>query len=170
MRYFVVALSTVLASAAAAQTLNEIDRRDAAVVEAWKATPLTLRRAFFTTEHPTGFGQYAERPNNVFKPGEKLISYAEPVGYGWKDIGDGETIFGFKVDLTIKNADGKILNEQKDFADLSLKSHAHNREFDVVLTLNLTGVKPGDYMVEYTLHDIASDKTGSFTLPFKIAE
>jgi len=27
----------------------------------------------------------------------------------------------------------------------------------------------GDYVVEYKLHDVASDKTASFQMPFKIA-
>jgi hypothetical protein len=152
-----------------AQSLADIDSREAAVVEAWAATPLTIRKAFFVAEHPQGFGQYVERSSTVFKPGEKLIAYAEPVGYGWKDTGAGEFEFGFKVDFTIIAADGKILGGQQDFADLSLKSHARNREFMVVLTLNVTGAPPGDYVIEYKLRDVSSDKTATFNMPFKIA-
>ncbi|HZK88753.1 MAG TPA: hypothetical protein VFC56_01265 [Stellaceae bacterium] len=153
-----------------AQTLGEIDRREAAVVEAWTATPLTLRKAFFVAKHPDGFGQYLERSGNAFKPGEKLVAYAEPVGFGWKDIGNGEYEFGFKVDFLVKSPDGKVLTGQEDFADLGEKSHARNREFMVVLTLDVEGASPGDYVLEYKLHDITSDKTASFNLPFKIAK
>ena len=39
----------------------------------------------------------------------------------------------------------------------------------VVLTLNLSGAAAGDYIVEYKLHDIASDKTATFQMPFKLA-
>ena len=163
-------LFVAAAPMAVAQTLGDIDKREAGVVEAWNATPLTVRKALFVSGHPEGFGQYAERAGNVFKPGEKLVAYAEPVGYGWKDIGDGKYEFGFKVDLAIKGADGKSLGEQHNFADLSEKGYARNREFFVLLTLTVSGLSAGEYAVEYTLHDIASAKSTMFTLPFKIAE
>src|ERR1700728_1790883 len=100
---FVLLVSCAVAGNA--QSLAEIDRREAAVVDAWVATPLAVRKALFVAEHPQGFGQYVERPTSVFKPGEKLVAYAEPIGYGWKDIGNGEYQFGFKVDFLIKSPD-----------------------------------------------------------------
>jgi hypothetical protein len=150
------------------QTLQEIDKRDAAVIEAWNAAPLAVRKAIFVSEHPVGYGEYTERPNNAFKQGEKLIAYAEPIGYGWKDAGDGQNQFGFKVDFVIKSPDGKVLGGQENFADLTQTSHARNREFMIVLTLSLSDAPPGEYVVEYKLHDIASNKTATFSLPFKI--
>jgi hypothetical protein len=156
------------AAAASAQTLQEIDKRDAAVIEAWNAAPLAIRKAVFVSEHPNGYGEYTERPNNAFKQGEKLVAYAEPAGYGWKDAGDGQYQFGFKVDFVVKSPDGKVLGGQENFANLVQTSHARNREFMVVLTLSLSDAPPGEYVVEYTLHDIASSKTATFSLPFKI--
>jgi hypothetical protein len=161
---------SVFYGVAQAQTLEEIDKREAAVLEAWNATPLTIRRAIFVDGHPDGFGQYVQRANNVFKSGEKLVTYAEPVGYGWKDIGGGVYQFGFKVDFLVKTADGKVMGGQEDFADIALKSHARNREFDVLLNLNLSDIEPGDYVIEYKLRDIASSKSVSFSQPFKIAK
>jgi len=168
----IIALILTLAAveAAQAQTLADIDRREAALIEAWKATPLTVRKAFFVAEHPHGFGEYVERSGNVFKPGEKLVTYAEPVGYGWKDIGNGLYEFGFKVDFVIKSPNGDVLGGHEDFADLTQQSHARNREFMTVLTLNISDAPPGDYIVEYKLHDVSSDKTANFNLPFKIAQ
>jgi hypothetical protein len=166
----VLVLLFTLTDAADAQTLGEIDQRIAAVREAWAATPLTVRKAFFVAKHPDGFGQYVVRPNNVFKAGEKLVAYAEPVGYGWKDIGGGQYEFGFKVDFLIKTPDGKILTGQQDFADLVEKSLARNLEFMVVLTLDVTGAPAGDYVVEYTLRDRTGPKSTSVSLPFKIGE
>jgi hypothetical protein len=159
-----------LADAADAQTLEEIDKRMAAVGEAWAATPLTVRKVFFVAQRPDGFGQYVVRPNNVFKAGEKLVAYAEPVGYGWKDIGGGQYEFGFKVDFLIKTPDGKILTGQQDFADLVEKSLARNLEFMMVLTLDVSGAPAGDYVVEYTLRDRTGPKSTTVSLPFKIGE
>lgn len=158
-----------LVATAHAQSLQEIDKRDAAVIEAWNATPLTVRKAVFVSEHPSGYGEYVERKNNIFKQGEKLVVYAEPIGYGWKDAGGGQYQLGFKVDFVVKGADGKVLGGQENFADMTQTSHMRNREFMVVLTLSLSDAPPGDYVVEYKLHDIASDKTATFSLPFKIA-
>jgi hypothetical protein len=50
-----------------------------------------------------------------------------------------------------------------------VESHTRNLEFMVVLTLNMSSAPAGDYVVEYKLHDIASDKTATFEMPFKIA-
>jgi hypothetical protein len=163
-------LLTASSTASYSQTVDEIDKRDAAVVEAWTATPLTVRRALFVSEHPAGFGQYVERADNVFKKGDKLVTYAEPVGYGWKDVGGGSYEFGFKVDFLIKSPDGKVLTGQEDFADVSEKSHARNREFMVVLTMTLTGAPAGDYVIEYKLRDVTSSKSTSFSQPFKIVD
>ena len=152
-----------------AQSLQEIDRRYAALVEAWEKTPLTVRRALFVADHPHGFGLYQERASNVFKPGEALVAYAEPVGFGAKDAGSGLVEFGFAVDFLIKSPDGQILTGQQDFARLTQQSHVRNLEFMLVLTLNVTGAPPGDYVVEYKLRDVSGDKSTSFELPFKIA-
>jgi len=172
MKRVIAPLLLLIASGGAgySQTLADIDKRDAAVMEAWAATPLSVRRALFVEGHPDGFGQYVERSSSAFKKGEKLVTYAEPAGYGWKDIGNGTYEFGFKVDFLLKTPDGKVLAGQEDFADLSQKSHARNREFMVILTLNVTGAPPGDYVIEYRLRDVTGAKTGAFSQPFKIVE
>src|SRR5262245_19571021 len=118
----------LLAGGAHAQSLQEVEKRDAAVIEAWDKTPLTVRRAVFVSEHPKGFGQYVERKSKVFPAGEKLVAYVEPVGYGWKLAGDGGFEFGFAVDFLIKTPDGKVLAGQEDFAKLSEASRSRNRE------------------------------------------
>ena len=156
--------------AAQAQTLQDVEKREAAVMEAWNATPLTIRRVIFVDGHPDGFGQSVERSNNVFKKGDKLVTYAEPVGYGFKDIGGGLYQFGFKVDFLVKMPDGKVMGGQENFAELALKSHAQNREFNVLLNLSLSDIAPGDYVIEYKLRDIASNKSLTISQPFKIAQ
>ena len=154
---------------AQAQTLAEIDKRDAAVDEAWNKTPLSVQHVVFVSQHPDGYGQYVPRADNVFKPGEKLVTYAEPVGYAWKDVGNGQYQFGFNVDFVIKTADGKVLAEKPNFAKVVESSRAHNREFNMTLTMGVDGASPGDYVIEYKLHDLGSDKVATFDQPFKIA-
>ena len=159
-------LSAVLAKA---QSLEEVDKRRAALIEAWQQTPLTIRRAIFVKGEPRGFGLYEEHASGEFRPGEKIVVYAEPVGYGWKDLGNGMFQLGFVVDFLIKSKDGEVLAGKDNFMRIATDSHTRNLEFMVVLTLNMSSAPAGDYVVEYKLHDVASDKTTSFQMPFKIA-
>src|SRR5438874_13609195 len=100
--------------------------------------------------------------------GERVIAYAEPVGYGWKENGNGLFEFGFVVDFQIKSRDGEVLAEEENFMRIATESHRRNMEFFIVLKLNMGRAPPGDYIVMYKLHDIASDKTASFEMPFKL--
>ena len=172
MKPFILPLLTaalVAGSAGYAQTVEDIDQRRAALLEAWDKTPLTVRRAIFVSGDPEGFGMYEARNSNVFKPGEPLMVYAEPAGYGWKDIGNALFEFGFTVDFAVKSPDRKILAGQQDFAKLVRQSHVRNLEFMLSLTLNLTGAPAGDYVLEYTLRDVTGAKSTKFELPFKIS-
>jgi hypothetical protein len=112
---------------------------------------------------------YEKRPSGVFAPGEKLRAYAEPVGYAWKQDTDGRYEFGFVVDFAVKTAAGEAVAAKRNFARLVKYSRVRNREFMLVLTLSLSGVEPGDYVLTYTLHDIAGDKSAAFDLPFSVS-
>jgi hypothetical protein len=152
------------------QSLDEINKREEAVVEAWEKTPLTVRRAIFVTEPPKSFGIYKPRSSSQFKSGESIIVYAEPVGFGWKTVEDDQFEFGFNVDLTVKTADGKLVGEQDNFAKLAMKSRYRNREFMLQLTLDLNNALPGDYLLDYKLHDLGTEKTTTVELPFTIEQ
>lgn len=155
---------------ATAQTLDDIELAEEAVIDAWRLTPLTFRTAVIVDAPPQGFGVYRERANNEFAPGEPIVIYAEPVGYSWRENPDGAYTFGFDVDLLLKTTDGAIVGGQENFQHLELTSRARNREFMLTLTLTVDGAPPGDYVVEYTTRDIASDKTAVISLPFSIVE
>lgn len=150
------------------QSLDEIEKREQAVREAWEKTPLTVRRALFVSEEPQGFGVYTPRSSAQFKAGEQMIVYAEPVGYAWKNLEGGQYEFGVKIDLIVKTAAGKTVAEKENFGNLVLKSRAKNLEFIIRLDVNLSGVPPGDYLLDFPLHDAESDKTGMIELPFSL--
>jgi hypothetical protein len=141
-----------------------------AVIVAWEQTPLIFRTAVLADKPPEGFGIYYERAHNEYAPGEPIVVYAEPVGYAWRENPDGTYTFGFDVDLLLKTTDGAIVGGQENFQHLELTSYARNREFMLTLTLTVDGAPAGDYVVEYTTRDIASDKAGVISLPFSIVE
>jgi len=163
-----IALTMLVPAGATAQELEKLQAAEAAVDAAWSELPIAFRKVALVAG-ANGFGICEERKDNLFKPGEPIVAYAEPVGYGWKDNGDGTFSFGFNVDLLVKTPDGKIVAGQEDFQRLELKSRARNKEFMLTLTLNLEGAPPGDYVIEYKTRDITSSKSGTISFPVKIA-
>ena len=161
MNKHVIAVCALAAAATvsplAAQTLDAIEEAEEAVV-------------VVADTAPEGFGIYLERAHNEFAPGEPVIVYAEPVGYGWHENDDGTYTFGFDIDLLLKRPDGAVVGGQENFQHLELTSRVRNREFMLTLTLTVDGAPPGAYVVEYTARDIASDKQGVIALPFFIVD
>lgn len=157
------------ASPLAAPTLADIDALDRAVTDAWEKTPLTQRRAMFVSEKASLYGGYAERPSNAFAQGEKLLTYIEPVGYGWKPVENGAYRFGITLDFAVKGADGTLLARQEAFQTFDFTSRFKNREVFINVTMSLDGIQPGRYVLVYTLRDNASAETSRFEQPFTIA-
>jgi hypothetical protein len=133
----------------------------------WDKAPLGFSEALFVADRPKGFGIYDMRPTSVFKQGEDMLVYAEPFGYGYGRDGDAFVI-AFDADFELRTAGGQILHARKDFARLEMDSRRRNKEFQVFITYNFQGLKPGDYVLATTLRDRNSPKTGSFELPFTI--
>lgn len=147
------------------QALAEME---AAFNAAWERAPLGFSEALFVAARPAGFGIYDARPTGVFQEGEDMLVYAEPFGFGY---GRENELFliDFKADFELRTPTGQILHKQADFADLTMKSRRRNKEFQVFITYNFNGLKPGDYVLVTRLHDLHSSKTGAFELPFTIA-
>ena len=152
-----------------AAAVQEIDRLDQAVTDAWVKAPLTERRAIFVESPVETYGAWRERPDNVFKPGEDLLTYVEPVGYVWRDAGEGWFGFGFVMDFKVKTPDGRILGGQDAYKRFEFKTRYRNREVFINLKMSLSGIPAGDYVLVYTLHDLESEKSSSFEQPFRIA-
>ena len=158
---------SALKPASTTVTLQDLDRLQQGVIDAWEKMPLLVRRAIFVTEKPQMIGAYSERRSNVFKSGENLLTYIEPVGYTWHRRGNMFD-FGLSADFVVKSADGKILDGKDNFAKVSLSSRTRLQEFMFNLTMSLDGIDPGNYVLEYTLHDQGSDKSVTVDQPFTI--
>jgi hypothetical protein len=157
---------TVGGEFASGQSADEIRKRDEAARQAWEKTPFMIGSALFVTGKTEGFGMYTPRPAAPFKAGEQLVVYAEPLAFEWKSVEGDQYEFGFTVDFVLKTAAGKIIGGQDKFADLIFKSRAQNREVFLKLDLDLTGVSPGDYLLDLRVHDAEAGKTAMIELPF----
>lgn len=149
--------------AAAIDALNE------AIDQVWDAAPLTFRKTLFVTAKPAGYGVYDARAGNEFKPGEKLLVYAEPVGYGFRREG-AFNVVDISVDVQVSTAAGKVLGGQDGFTRFGLRSRVRNKEFYFFITYNFSGLAPGDYIAKTTINDRAGGKSAAFSLPFTITQ
>lgn len=149
------------------RVIEAIDALDEAAVALWERAPLSFRRGLWVVDKAAGYGIFNPRADAVFNSGDTMLVYAEPVGFGWRRNGE---IYQTDIaaDVVFRTAAGKEIYRKDEFQNLALAGRVRNREFMVNFNYTLTGVPPGDYVVETTLRDRVSGKKGSFTLPFTI--
>jgi hypothetical protein len=147
--------------------VGAISALDAAVETLWQKSPLQFRKVLFV-DSAEGYGVYAERGSSVFKKGEPLLVYAEPVGFAYGKNALGNTEITLPVDFELQDNEGKTIYQKDDFVTVSLPVRYHNREFNMTITVRLSGLSAGEYMAKFHVHDKYSDKSGDFSLPFSI--
>jgi hypothetical protein len=110
----------------------------------------------------------------VYKPGESIILYLEPVGYGFKQVVDqqGNTLnqINLTADMIISGSNGTQLTSIKDLPALSINSH--NKNTEMFLTLKVDQQTPfpvGDYKITYIIKDGSSGKSFQLVKPVKVA-
>ncbi|MFB9982183.1 hypothetical protein ACFSQQ_30855 [Mesorhizobium kowhaii] len=134
----------------------------------WQATPLAVLNVK-QVDTASGFGIYSERANHIYKPGEKIVLYMEPVGYGYGSDGLGNSMIALSVDITIFSAAGESLATSAKVGRVQVASRSHNRELFFKLDLSLDGLPAGKYRCDFLMHDENSSKTAPFTTDIEIA-
>jgi hypothetical protein len=123
-----------------------------------------------------GYGIYEEHKSNVFKPGEKIALYIEPIGFTHRPItgttNKSETLYlsNFTADVIISDKAGKVLGGVQNLPVSEILSHHKNNE--ISLTVSLTQSNPfpvGDYMVKYLIRDVPSGNTFQIVKNIKVA-
>jgi hypothetical protein len=133
----------------------------------WAKSPLTFRRALWVAAPPEGFGVYNPRENNVYGSGAKMIAYAEPVGFGWRQSGEVYQT-DLAIDIVVKDKTGAELLRRSDFSGMKLGSRVQNREFMATFTYTFSGIPAGEYVLDTIVRDKVSGKSGTFSLPFVV--
>ncbi|KQQ18314.1 hypothetical protein ASF53_06560 [Methylobacterium sp. Leaf123] len=143
----------------------------AVAVQPAPSKPYATRRALYVARKAADFGDVEARPSNVFKPGEPLLTYIEPVGEVTQAIGSDQIGFGVIVDFEVRTPEGKALATQKTMIDrdVTVKRTEGEPNFFLNLSLDLNGFPSGHYVLVYTLHDKLSGRTLDVPQPFTIA-
>ncbi len=132
--------------------------------------PFSIGKAVFISKEPAGYAMYEPKDGTIFKTGEAIVSYVEPVGLTWKQAAVKDKLeTRFTVDFDILNPAGKILAGQKAFGDFTFIGYLKNQEIYSTLTIDVSGAPAGDYVLRFHFNDINSGKTATIDQPFKIA-
>ncbi|MGV3552781.1 hypothetical protein [Rhizobium sp.] len=129
--------------------------------------PFNVRKAFFVSTKPVMFGSYDRVANNEFAAGSSLVTYAEPIGLAWVPNGSGVSS-AFTVDFELRNPGGELLAEQKAFGNFKIESREPLFEIFTPLTLDVSAVPAGDYVLKYVFNDTNSKKSTSVEQRFKL--
>jgi hypothetical protein len=146
------------------EAFGALNEAEAAI---WDRMPLTIERALWVADSPTGFGVYTPRQDNIFDAGAPMQIYAEPMGFGWRKSGDLWQV-ELRADLVLRKHDGAELYRQPDFRKLALASWVRNREFMTTFTYTFRDIPKGEYLVDTKLRDAVTGKAVTFSLPFVV--
>ena len=136
-----------------------------ALLAIWGELPLTARNATLTDGPATGYGNYTPHEGASFTSGEKIQLYVEVLGYGWKDNGDGTVSELLYADLNLVNAQGTTVASKAKFLSADIRSRTKLLETYLTLDAKLTGFDPGQYTLQYVLHDLTTSKDATFQVP-----
>ncbi|POF34671.1 hypothetical protein CLV41_1011129 [Roseibium marinum] len=139
----------------------------AAYDTAWETSGLAFETVTLTDGSSQGYGQYTPRASSAYADGETLSVYAEPVGYGFRETGDG---YAYELTASYKllNLSGQVLAEQGNFATFSGSGRSKKRELSASLNFQFSGLPAGDYKLEANFTDTVGGKQAGFTLPFSV--
>ncbi len=157
--------------------LAELDAARQQYMAAWNNTAFSSQFDVFVAEGTVGlYGEYREHtPANVFRPGETIVLYVEPVGFGHLPVTDtnienlGDTgaasrnlyLINMTADIYGTDSSGAQVFAIEDLAVASnLLSHRQTTEIPMTLTLTQEEPFPvGDYIITYVVHDQVTGQT-----------
>ena len=130
-------------------------------------SPLSFAVATFVDKPGSNYGMFHPRASSEFEASEKLRVYAEPIGYGWKKVGEIYQTH-LVADAALLSPAGKVLWGQREFGVFKLASRHRFVEYMMNLTLSVDGVPKGQYVLEYTVTDKVLGNSAKMTMPFAI--
>ncbi len=101
---------------------------------------------------PAGYGRFEVRQGNVHAPGEPIVIYAEPFGFGHAEVAPGLWSIDLDVDLDVFTPQAERVVRLPGVMVLSQRSRRRALELGVQITYRLTA-PPGAYVLWTTLRD-----------------
>jgi hypothetical protein len=171
-----------MTTAANTTATNNITIEDAKelYLSVWNQTEFNATFSTFVEPFSAaGYGVYEER-SNVFAPGERIVLYVEPVGFGHRQILDEEGnsnntlyLMNITADYKIASANGTELQLIEDMPPVvNITSHRQNTEMFLTLTLtqDVQSLPTGSYVITYFVTDEVSGESFQLEREITVAE
>ncbi len=150
----------------AAGTIGGLRR---AMAAAWQRLPFTVVEARLVAAPPSGFGHYLPRVDNVYRLGEPLILYVEPVGFTVRRKGkDGPFYYRLAADFNLVDAWGRVVSGRRNFGRFGGQSNHFPLQVMLSFTYSLSGLAPGSYQVETVLRDMLGKESYTIVTPIEV--
>lgn len=176
--------ATTVANVDAPDNMTIDDAKDL-YLSVWNQTEFNATFSTFVEPFSAaGYGVYEER-NNIFAPGETIVLYVEPVGFGHEQVIDegGDSngnntntttlyLMNMTADYEIAAANGTELQLIEDVQAGNITSHRPNTEMFLTLTIT-PDVQPlpiGSYVITYSVNDEVSGERFQLEKDIIIAE
>ena len=131
---------------------------------AWKRLSFTVVNVNLVAAPPEGYGRFIPRVDNVYRPGEPLIIYLEPVGFKVTRAEESrEYQYRLTADFNLVDAWGLVVGGRRGFGRFHGVSRVFPNRLPLTFTYSLAGLPPGRYRVETILHDELGKKTHAVT-------
>jgi hypothetical protein len=177
-------VTTTVANVDAPDNMTIEDAKDLYLL-VWNQTEFNATFSTFVEPFSAaGYGVYEER-NNIFAPGETIVLYVEPVGFGHEqvidEVGDSNGnntntttlyLMNMTADYEIAAANGTELQLIEDVQAGNITSHRPNTEMFLTLTIT-PDVQPlpiGSYVITYSVNDEVSGERFQLEKDIIIAE
>jgi hypothetical protein len=177
-------VTTTVANVDAPDNMTIEDAKDL-YLSVWNQTEFNATFSTFVEPFSAaGYGVYEER-NNIFAPGETIVLYVEPVGFGHEqvidEVGDSNGnntntttlyLMNMTADYEIAAANGTELQLIEDVQAGNITSHRPNTEMFLTLTIT-PDVQPlpiGSYVITYSVNDEVSGESFQLEKDIIIAE
>jgi hypothetical protein len=167
-----------LANTTAANNITIEDAKEL-YLSVWNQTEFNATFSTFVEPFSAaGYGVYEER-SNVFAPGERIVLYVEPVGFGHRQILDegnsNNTLYLMNItaDYKIASANGTELQLIEDMPPVvNITSHRQNTEMFLTLTLtqDVQSLPTGSYVITYSVTDEVSGESFQLEREITVAE
>jgi hypothetical protein len=131
-------------------------------ISAWNRSGFHSQFDTFVTS-TEGYRIYQEHKSNIFKPGEDIILYVEPVGFSHVPVNINNTklyLINLTASIILLDTQGNILFGRENIPILNIVSHTQNTEMFARLRVGQSSpFPPGGYVISYTLTDVPSGKS-----------
>ena len=151
--------STSIVSSTNATDLNTAREQ---YLTAWNSSGFHSQLDSFV-DSAEGYGIYQEHKSNIFKPGEDIILYVEPVGFSHMPVNINNTklyLINLTASIILSDTQGNILFGRENIPILNIVSHTQNTEMFGRLRVGQSSpFPPGGYVITYILNDVPSGKS-----------